>query len=239
MYKCVIIDDEPIARRIIKNHLSNFKDFQIVEECSNAPEATPVLSKQKIDLLFCDIRMPQITGVEFIRSLAHPPRVIFTTAFRDYAIDAFDLNVVDYLLKPISFERFTQAINKYFETTGALAESSPKKTVEAPKNQDYIFLKSDKKLYKVDLNEILWIESLGDYILVFTSEGKITTKERIGTMVEMLSPDKFIRIHRSFIVSIAKINTIGPGFVEVEKKKIPIGRSYKKEINFLININSR
>ncbi len=238
MYNCLIIDDEPIAIRVIKNHLSFFTNFQIAAECSNALEAMPILSKEKIDLLFCDIQMPQITGVDFVRSLAHPPKVIFTTAYRDYAIEAFELNVIDYLLKPISFERFTKAINNFLEIESSKNYSGTDKKGDAPITRDFIFLKADKKHYKIDLCDILYFESLGDYVIAFTTYKKIITKERISTLAENLPANHFIQIHRSYIISIPKIESVGPGFVEINKKKLPIGRSYKPELSKLLNNNN-
>ena len=234
MYKCLIIDDEPIAVRVIKNHLSAFSDFIIVAECSNALEAMSVLSKGKIDLLFCDIQMPQITGVDFIRSLAHPPKVIFTTAYRDYAIEAFELNVIDYLLKPISFERFTKAINNFLELESLQNEKTTEKKNNKSNGRDFIFLKADKKHYKIDLCDILYFESLGDYVIAYTSERKIVSKERIGSLAEKLPKNQFLQIHRSYIVSIPKIESVGPGFVEIQKKKLPVGRTYKAELTNLL-----
>lgn len=233
MYNCVIIDDEPIAIRVIKNHLAAFSDFKIVAECNNAIEAMPVLAKEKIDLLFCDIQMPQITGVDFIRSLAHPPKVIFTTAYRDYAIEAFELNVIDYLLKPVSFERFTKAINHFLELESLQNASVPEKG-DSP---GFIFLKADKKHYKVDLCDVLYFESLGDYVVAITGEKKIVTKERISNLAETLPANQFIQIHRSYIVSISKIESVGPGFVEINKKKLPVGRNYKPELSKLLQNN--
>lgn len=231
MYRCIIIDDEPIAIRVIRNHLSVFADFEIVAECTNALEAMQVLQKENIDLMFCDIQMPQITGVDFIRSLSHPPNVIFTTAYRDYAIDAFELNVVDYLLKPISFERFTKAINHF------LALETPKDTQADPGtfSRDFIFLKADKKHYKVNLADILYFESLGDYVIAYTTDQKIITKERIGHLPDMLPVNRFIQIHRGYIVSIDKIESIGAGFVEIGKKKLPVGRNYKPAVQKLLS----
>jgi DNA-binding LytR/AlgR family response regulator len=239
MYNCVIIDDEPIAIRVIKNHLAAFSDFKIVAECNNAIEAMPVLAKEKIDLLFCDIQMPQITGIDFIRSLAHPPKVIFTTAYRDYAIEAFELNVIDYLLKPVSFERFTKAINHFLELESLQYTPVEKKevTASANANPDFIFLKADKKHYKIDLCDVLYFESLGDYVLAFTVEKKIVTKERISNLAETLPANQFIQIHRSYIVSISKIDSVGPGFVEINRKKLPVGRSYKPVLSSLLNNN--
>jgi DNA-binding LytR/AlgR family response regulator len=236
MYRCLIIDDEPIAIRVIKKHLSAFTDFEVVAECNNALEALPILSKGKIDLLFCDIQMPQISGVEFIRSLLHAPKVIFTTAYRDYAVDAFELNVVDYLLKPISFERFTKAINNFMELQN-LQNGNQNQSIPEEQKQDFIFLKADKKHYKINLCDIFYFESLGDYVSVFTSQKKIITKERISSLAELLPNDKFIQIHRSYIISIQKIESVGPGFVEINKKKLPIGRSYKPDLDKLLQKN--
>ena len=232
MYRCLIIDDEPIARRVIKNHLAAFSDFEIVTECENALEAMPVLTKEKIDLLFCDIQMPQITGIDFVRSLTHPPKVIFTTAYRDYAVDAFELNVVDYLLKPISFNRFTKAINHFLDW-----ETNQNKHIqggsETP-NRDFIFLKADKKHYKINLTDILYFESLGDYVIAITKDKKIVTKERISHLAQNLPQKKFLQIHRSFIVSVEKIESVGPGFIEINNKKLPVGRNYKPLLNDLL-----
>ncbi len=150
MYNCLIIDDEPIAIRVIKKHLQAFPDFHVIAECHNAPEAIPIVSREKIDLIFCDIQMPQITGVEFIRSLTHSPKVIFTTAYREYAIDAFDLHVVDYLLKPVSFERFARAIHNFLETE-SLRKTQQPSDLPDKKSKEYIFLKADKKYHKINL----------------------------------------------------------------------------------------
>jgi DNA-binding LytR/AlgR family response regulator len=234
MYRCLIIDDEPIAIRVIKNHLGAFSDFTVVAECANALEAMPVLAKEKIDLVFCDIQMPQITGIDFVRSLAHPPKVIFTTAYRDYAIDAFELHVIDYLLKPISFGRFTKAINNFLELESLQNGDNQPQEIYEQKNREFIFLKADKKHYKINLNDILYFESLGDYVIVFTINKKIVTKERIGKLMETLPKEQFIQIHRGYVVSIPKIESVGPGFVEINKKKLPVGRNYKPELTRLL-----
>lgn len=232
MYRCVIIDDEPIAIRVIRNHLSAFENFEVVAECNNALEAMPVLLKEKVDLLFCDIQMPQITGVDFVRSLARPPKVIFTTAYRDYAVDAFELNVIDYLVKPVSFERFTKAINHFLDWE--VNQSETPEHSEQDKTREFIFLKADKKHFKVNLDDILYFESLGDYVIVFTTDNKIVTKERISYLAENLPQNQFLQIHRSYIVSISKIESVGPGFVEINKKKLPVGRNYKPLLNNLL-----
>lgn len=234
MYKCLIIDDEPIAVRVIKNHLASFADFEIVAECSSALEAMPILTKQRIDLIFCDIQMPQITGVDFIRSLNHRPKVIFITAHRDYAIEAFELNVVDYLLKPVSFERFAKAIQNFLELQAM--EKSPQHSFEKndSNHTDYLFLKADKKHYKVNLQEVLYFESMGDYVIAYTIHKKIVTKERISHLAEQLPTGKFLQIHRRFIVAIQKIESVGPGFVEINSKKLSVGRSYKEQLTKLL-----
>lgn len=236
MYRCIIIDDEPIAIRVIRNHISAFTDFEIIAECNNALEAMPIISNEKIDLIFCDIQMPQITGVDFVRSLAHPPKVIFTTAYRDYAVDAFELNVVDYLLKPISFERFTKAINNYLEQT-SVKNIQQNRSETDTRQREFIFLKADKKHHKINLSDILYLESLGDYVIVYTADKKLVTKERIGNLAGNLPSDEFIQIHRSYIVSISKIESVGSGFVEINKKKLPDGRNYKPELNKLLQKN--
>jgi DNA-binding LytR/AlgR family response regulator len=232
IYKCLIIDDEPIAIRVIKNHLSAFPNFSVEAECSHAIEAMPILSRSKIDLVFCDIQMPQLTGIDFIKSLTHHPDVIFTTAHRDFAVEAFDLNVVDYLLKPISFERFAKAINKFMEKNSAPMLSG--QTQPTSDNRQYFFVKADKKQHKVNFDDIVYIESLGDYVTIHTCSEKITAKERLSIIEEGLPSARFLRIHRSFIVSAEKISAVGPGFAEVGKTKIPIGRLYKNNIGKLL-----
>jgi DNA-binding LytR/AlgR family response regulator len=230
----MIVDDEPIAVRVIKNHLAAFSGFEVVAECANALEAMPVLTEKEIDLLFCDIQMPQITGVDFVRSLKHPPKVIFTTAYRDYAIEAFELNVVDYLLKPISFERFAKAIHHFMEIDALESSNREQVTTASHVQRDYIFLKADKKHHKVNLTDIFYFESMGDYVIAFTKQKKIVTKERIGNLPEILPKNGFLQIHRRYIVSIPKIDSVGPGFVEVNGKKLPVGRSYKSELSRFI-----
>lgn len=232
-YNCLIVDDEPIAIRVIKNHLSEFKNLHLAGECSNAIEAIQLLSKTKIDLIFLDIQMPQITGVEFLRNLSQPPKVIFTTAYRDYAIDAFELDVVDYLLKPISLLRFSKAINRFYQRMNEIPTNSSK-TETTESSQDHLFLKADKKRVKVFYHEILFLESFGDYLIVHTENSKITVKERISHMEEQLPSDQFLRVHRGYIVSLAKITALLPGLIEIGAHKIPIGRNYKSKVEDII-----
>lgn len=227
MYACLIIDDEPIALRIIQKHLSAFPDFKVIGECHSAIEALPLLKKGGIDLIFCDIKMPQISGIDFIRSLSHPPKVIFTTAYRDYAVEAFELNVVDYLMKPVSFERFTKAIYRFLESESHEKDKKGETSDHVP---DFIFLKADKKHYKVNLSDIWCVESMGDYVIVKLQGEKVVTKDRISHFAELLPSSDFIQVHRSYIVAIDKIKAVGPGFVEINDQRIPVGRNYKQAL---------
>lgn len=220
--KCIIVDDEPIARRIIKKHLSYFPHFDLIAECSNAIEAMEITNKKHTDLMFLDIQMPGITGIDFIKASTKAPKVIFTTAYRDYAVTAFDLNVVDYLLKPISLERFAKSINKFL----SLTENSE----TSVNNDEYILLKADRKQYKIILNDILYLESMGDYVTVHTKDKKYITKERLSNLETTLPKSKFTRIHRGYIISNRNIEAIGSGFIEINGQSLPVGRNYKNNI---------
>ncbi len=237
MYSCIIIDDEPIAIKVIKKHLSAFNQFEVVGEFNNAIDAMVALPQIKVDLVFSDIQMPRVNGVEFVKSLSNSPKIIFTTAYRNYAVEAFDLNIVDYLLKPISFERFAKAIHKFIESSATTSiYHEPDKQPHPEEN--FILLKGDKKHHKIDLKDILYFESLGDYVIAYTITGKIITKERISKILDIVPSKSFIRIHRGFIASIKAIDAIGPGFVELDGKKLPIGRNYKINLDILFLKNS-
>lgn len=233
VYNCLIVDDEPIAIRVIKNHLSEFCNLQLAGECSNAIEAVEFLSKTKVDLIFLDIQMPQITGVELLKNLDSAPKVIFTTAYRDYAFEAFELDVIDYLLKPISLARFSKAINRFYQRVDD-KPASPTSRINESHLPDYLFLKADKKLHKIIFDDIFYLESLGDYVIVHTEQGKLTTKERISHLEEQLPAHLFLRVHRGYIISIPKITALLPGMIELGNHKVPIGRSYKAEVDKII-----
>jgi DNA-binding LytR/AlgR family response regulator len=226
--RCLIIDDEPLAQRVIESHMEKLDDLELVAKCSNALEAMNLLKKEKVDLLFLDIQMPELSGVEFLKSLQSPPSVIFTTAYRNYAIDAFELDVLDYLLKPITFERFVKSVNKYYEK---ISNHAPK--VFETKNDEgddlsFIYVREKKTMIKVLLKDILYIESLKDYIRIFLNTGKsLMTKQKISSMIDLLPEKKFIRVHKSYIVNIEKIKTLSPTSIGINDKIIPIGRSYK------------
>ena len=221
--KCLIIDDEPLAQNVIENYLKEFSFIEVVAKCDNALNALDWMKKQKIDLIFLDISMPFISGIDFIKTLKNPPAIILTTAYREYAVESYELNVLDYLLKPISFERFLKAINKLDNQAAELV----KPVHEEKENDVFIYVKSDKKNVRVLLKEILFIESVKDYIKIHLLTGiSIITQMQISAIEQRL-PESFLRIHRSFIVSKDKITAYTQHDLEIGKHQIPIGRSYK------------
>jgi DNA-binding LytR/AlgR family response regulator len=220
--KCLIIDDEPLAQNIIENYLTNFPDIQLIAKCENALSALAWIKKQKIDLIFLDISMPFISGIDFIKTLQNPPKIILTTAHKEFAVESYELNVLDYLLKPISFERFLKAINK-LENDGAQVI---KPVIDDSESEVFIYVKSDKKNVKILLKEILFIESLKDYIKIHTVNRTIVTQVPISSIEQRL-PESFLRIHRSFIIAKDKITAYTQHDFEIGKYQIPIGRNYK------------
>lgn len=226
--KCIIVDDEPMARDVVRRYIQMVPTLKLTGEFGNAIDATIFLQEQPVDMIFLDIKMPQLSGTEFVRSLRHAPKIIFTTAHKEYAHEGFELDVTDYLLKPISFDRFLRAVNKAFpqkqqelERQGANAgeESKP-----AP---SFIYLRVERKMTKVLLDDILYIESDRDYVKVFTRKGFIITRQTIASVEAMLSDSLFVRIHRSFIVSLSKIGSFTSETVEVGNKELPIGKLYR------------
>ncbi len=228
LIRCILVDDEPVAREILENHLSKIASVRVVGSCKSAIEAFQVINTEKVDLVFLDINMPEISGLSFARSINKNIKVIFTTAYRDYAVDGFDLQAVDYLLKPISFDRLLQAINKYLD------ENAPVKNYEpveiTPERSDYFFVRADRKMIKIDFAEIRFVESLSDYVKIHLSDKIVVTRETITNIETKLPQHDFIRTHRSFIVSIPNIDSFTNEYVEMNKKQIPISRSYKKEV---------
>lgn len=228
--KCLIIDDEPLARDLIRYHIEKLDNFEIVAECGDAMKALQELHNQKIDLMFMDIEMPQITGIEFLKILKNPPKVIITTAYRDYAIDGFELDVVDYLLKPVTFERFLKSVNKYYQMCQDenIVAASVLETM--PPDEPFIYVKENKRVIKVQLNEILYIEGLSEYVQIYTDKKKIITKTTMSSLEEKLPDASFMRIHKSFIVSLSRIEAFTSSTIEVPGKELPIGRSYKNSV---------
>jgi DNA-binding LytR/AlgR family response regulator len=221
--KCVIIDDEPLARKLIKNHLSHFKQFEIVAECENAIEASFAIQNNQIDLLFLDIQMPEINGIDFLKSLTKKPKVIITSAYKEFAIDGFDLDVIDFILKPITLDRFFKAINKYLDSN--MISNYKEKPQYDSKND--ILIKDSNKTYRIKPSEILYIEGMREYIKIITPSENIVTKMSLIKFFEQLNKEIFIRTHKSFIINKNNVKAFTASYVEINNKKIPIGRSYK------------
>lgn len=227
--KCLVVEDEPLAAAVLISFIGQLDTLTLEGTCANALEALQFLQEHKVDLIFLDIRMPKLSGIDFLKTLSNRPSIILTTAYRDYAVDGFELNVLDYLLKPIAFERFLSAINKYH----ALKEPHPvlPLQIRQPVAADpFIYLRADKKMIKVFLKDIVCIESLKDYVKVKTITQDIITYQRITYLEEKLPDDKFLRIHRSFIIAIDKIKSFTATSIEVGALELPIGRQYKDAV---------
>lgn len=265
--RCLIVDDEPPAIKVLLSYAENMDNLEVAATCFNALEAMQVLKQQPIDLIFLDIKMPRLLGTEFIRTLRNPPRVIFTTAHKDYAVEGFDLDAVDYLLKPFSFERFLKAINKVADdsntqstaaampantntaatspntttsastTTGANTTLPPATTSAPPATGSFLYFRVDRKMVRVELDEIVYIESLKDYSrIVRTTQKPLVMKKTISSIEEMLPENQFLRIHRSFIVAIQKISAYTQHDIEIGGQEIPIGKRYRHQLNKLTQV---
>ena len=222
--KCIIVDDEPMAREILVSYVEKISNLELIKSCKNALEAFDVINEQKIDLLFLDINMPEVSGLSLAKMIGKESKVIFTTAYRDYAVEGFNLKAVDYLLKPIAFDRFLEAVNTFFDTI-SVAEESPKENKNVTAN--FFFVRSERKMVKVNFVEILYIESLSDYIKICTQNSTIITRETITNVEAKLPSQQFLRVHRSYIVSLKGIDSYTNEFLEIAQKAIPISRKYK------------
>lgn len=228
--RCLIIDDEPPARDVLRRYIEELPLLKLRGECGNAIQAISFLQNEPVDLLFLDIRMPQLNGIDFLKTLKHPPRVIFTTAFSEYALEGYELDVVDYLMKPVRFDRFLKAINKAFPAN-ELKQIMHEPTANTEKfSEAFVYFRADRKMVKVLLSDILYIESMKDYVKVFTGSGTIITKQSISSVETMLPEKKFIRTHRSFIVSVDKINSFTNELLEIGRAEIPIGKLYRNSV---------
>lgn len=230
--KTLIVDDEPLAIEILENYISQMPYLEHVGSCKNAIEADAVLKSEKVDLLLLDVHMPQVSGIEFLRNLKNPPHVILTTAYSEYALEGFDLDVVDYLLKPISMERFMKAVsrvNERIENTSGT--TSP--------DEEYFFVKADKKLIRVDLDDVVYVEGLKDYVIIRLPNERIITLQTMKSLEERLPSPMFQRIHRSYIINVERIKAVVGNMVEVEEKgqakHLPIGKNYRDEILSIVN----
>ncbi|MEO7047322.1 MAG: LytTR family DNA-binding domain-containing protein [Ferruginibacter sp.] len=225
-YSCIIVEDEPLSAEVLIDYIKEIPWLELKKVCSDAIYAMEALRYETIDLIFLDIHLPKIKGFEFLASLKTHPHIIITSAYKDYALQAFDENVIDYLLKPIRFSRFLKAVNKLTQQFEVNAKPLPTSLI--PAERPHLFFNVDKKRVKIHLDEILYIESIRDYILITTKNHSVYTKFKLSEMEDLLTHKNFIRVHRSFIVAKDKITAFSATDVEIEKKTIPIGRSYKE-----------
>ena len=230
--RCLIIDDEPLASKLICSYVQQVPGLEIAAVCNNAIDAYEILGRQKVDLMFLDIKMPKLIGTEFLKSLPNPPKVIFITAYRDYAYEGFELNIVDYLLKPVSFVRFMKAVAKTVKLISSDQNFSLSKTETKDDTEDsFLYFKIDREMRKVHLHEILYIESCREYVKLHLENQKtLLVKQSISSVQKMLSPHRFIRVHRSYIAFIEKISSYRSTYIMVDNNKLPIGRLYKNEV---------
>ncbi len=241
MINAIIVDDEPLAQDVLETYIQRVPGLNLVQKCSNAFEANEALQNHQVDLMFLDIQMPQLAGTDFLKTLNNPPLVIFTTAYPNFAVEGFELNALDYLLKPISLERFMKAVNKASEKLAPKTKSS---LAEAPIEEgalDFIFVKADKKLVKVNFDDVVYIEGLKDYVIIKLDTSRVITLQTMKSLEDKLPTQKFKRIHRSYIVNLRKVNAIVGNMIEVmekgQPKHLPIGKNYRDELLELINQN--
>jgi len=226
--KCLIVDDEPLAIKLMQRHVEQMPGLELVSSFQNPLEAYAFLKNETIDLVFLDIQMPVLTGLDFVKSLQNPPAIIFTTAYRNYAVESYELDVVDYLVKPISFNRFFKAVNKFMSQRNTEKAVTPPIMVDSS-SPTHIYVNANKKHIKINFAEILYVESIKDYVRIHTSNNSIMTKDKISEFEKKLSTD-FLRIHRSFIVNTQKITAFTAQDVEIGEREIPIGGSYKEVV---------
>lgn len=223
--KCLLVDDEPLAISLMQKHIAQIGFLEVAGTCSNALKALEALNKTDVDLMFLDIRMPAITGIDFLKTLRNPPKVIITTAYREYALEGYDLDIIDYLLKPVTFDRFFKAVERYLRNSDMPSTST---TQAHNDNKSFIYVKSGYKHIRINTDDILYLESLKDYLKIVTAKEIVTTKYRISDMDSELSGKGFFRIHRSFIVNLKHISSFSASDVEIGKVEVPIGESYKE-----------
>jgi len=237
--KCLVTEDEPLARDVLTKYIAELDYLELSGVCSDAMNTLHFLKTRPIDLLFLDIMMPRLNGIDMLRSLQHPPRVILTTAHPDYAIQAFELNAIDYLLKPVSFERFVLAVNRFFNFRPAGDFPSfvaPADSNTAGSDDGFIYLKAEKKMVKVFLKDIIMVESLRDYVKVTTMQQQIISYQKIGYLEEKLPEKKFLRIHRSYIIAVDQILSFNTTSVDITSRSLPIGRSYKDMVMNMLGV---
>lgn len=224
-FNCLIVEDEPLAAEVLEDYINQVPFLQLVAKCNDAIYALETLQKEKIDLIFLDIHLPRIKGIDFIKTLSNSPKIIITSAYQEYALQGYELNVVDYLLKPIEFSRFLMAVNK-LKHLNEIDQVNNATSIAS--ERAYLFFNVSKKKVKMFLDEILYIESLKEYVRIISRDKAILTKFQLGEIEDLLEKNNFLRIHRSFIVAKNKIDAFSATDVEINGKQIPIGRSYKE-----------
>jgi DNA-binding LytR/AlgR family response regulator len=233
MMKCLAIDDEPLALDVLEKYIGKMPDLTLTRRCTSALEALEFLNKNEVDLLFLDIRMPELSGIQFLKTLKNPPMVIFTTAYENYALESYELDVVDYLLKPIPFERFMKAVNKAKEIFD-LGKARPGQEPDI----DFIFVRADYQMVKINLDEVLYIEGLKDYVKIFCGPKPIFSHQNLKSIEGKLPTGKFVRVHKSYIVSVKKIETIQKNGLRVGGQDIPIGDMYRDHLYKIIHLEN-
>ena len=226
---CMIVDDEALARKLLADYVSKIPSLDLVAACANAIEASAVLKSRPVDLLFLDIQMPDINGISFMQMLATKPMIVFTTAYAEYAVKSYELNALDYLVKPIPFERLFQAVGKAMDLISS-RNPALETDVAIQEEQDYIFIKSDAKTYRVDFDDIGYIEAYGEYVLIHRGSDRLMPLLQLGKMEEILPASRFIRVHRSFIIQFSKIEAIQGNVIWIGKKEIPVSRTYREAL---------
>lgn len=232
--KALIIDDEPLAQNVIKQYADRIPDLTIAATCNEAICAHKILQEQDIDLLFLDINMPKLSGISFLKTLTNPPLVVFTTAYSEYALEGYELNAIDYLKKPFSFERFYKAYSRAQELLLLKRDTAPHDLSETT-SENFFYVKANKKTIKVNFSDIVFIEGLGDYIQIHMSKNKLVTNLSMKKMIELLPDDKFYRIHKSFIISLDKIDSIEGNLVSIQGHKLPVGNSFRQDFSAYIS----
>jgi two-component system, LytTR family, response regulator LytT len=227
--RCVVLDDEPPATDLLKDYISRLPDLELAGVFNSPSQALVALQQHPVDVVFLDIQMPRLSGFDLLRPLSYRPKVVFTTAFREYALDSYEFDVLDFLVKPISFERFLQTVGKIYRFS--VAAPTPPEVAEPMKaGKDYQYFKVDKEMVKIFLEDIRWIESLKDYVRIHTVSGSLVSYLRISYLEEKLPPDRFIRIHKSFIVALHHIQAVSASYIRIHNEEIPIGRIYKAKL---------
>lgn len=231
--RCFVLDDEPLASDLLKDYIERLPDLELTGVSNSPTQALGLLQQTPADILFLDIQMPKLSGFDVLRPLSYRPKVIFTTAYREFALDCYEFDVVDFLLKPVSFERFLQAVGKVYR----FMPSHPTLTegTDAGKNtKEYQYFKVDKEMVKLNLEDILWFESIRDYVKIHTTSGVLVSYLRISYLEEKLPSDRFVRIHKSFLISLGHIQAISSTYIRINNKELPIGRSYKARLDEIL-----